>query len=216
MPSGIYIRTEKHLEALKNRKIPLRTPEWNAHIGDALRKGQNKTCLCGKNFYVHRYRLKTINYCSLKCANKWILRGLTKGKKIPNGSLAKIGEKNPMFGKHLSELHKKKQSISLKKYWDKKGRRTIEYKRIQKLSLEYKRRAKIKGSFTHKEWETLKKQYNFTCPCCKKSEPEIKLTIDHIIPISKGGLNTIENLQPLCLKCNCKKNNRHNTKYEIL
>ena len=40
------------------------------------------------------------------------------------------------------------------------------------------------------------------CQICYKTEPEVKITIDHILPISKGGTNNINNLQPLCMKCN--------------
>lgn len=61
------------------------------------------------------------------------------------------------------------------------------------------------GKFTFKEWIEIKEKYNFCCPCCKKFEPDIKLTIDHIKPISKGGLNIKENIQPLCNGCNIKK-----------
>lgn len=40
------------------------------------------------------------------------------------------------------------------------------------------------------------------CLKCKNSN---KLTLDHIIPISKGGENKIFNLQTLCTSCNSKK-----------
>ncbi len=43
--------------------------------------------------------------------------------------------------------------------------------------------------------------------CLKCGETEIKkLTIDHVIPLSKGGSKTnLENLQTLCKKCNAEK-----------
>lgn len=45
----------------------------------------------------------------------------------------------------------------------------------------------------------------FTCQYCgKKSE----LTIDHIIPKSRGGRDTWENLVTACDKCNVQKGNR--------
>ena len=67
------------------------------------------------------------------------------------------------------------------------------------------RRLSADGSHTKAEWETLKAQYNWTCPACGKREPEIKLTEDHIIPLSKGGSDNIENIQPLDRSCNSKK-----------
>jgi len=61
------------------------------------------------------------------------------------------------------------------------------------------------GNHTFEQWEELKKKYNYTCLSCNKKEPEIKLTEDHVVPLSKGGSDYIENIQPLCRKCNSKK-----------
>lgn len=71
------------------------------------------------------------------------------------------------------------------------------------------------GSHTLGEWEALKAQYNWTCPCCGRSEPEITISRDHIIPVSKGGSDNIENIQPLCRGCNSSKRTK-TIKYEII
>ena len=67
------------------------------------------------------------------------------------------------------------------------------------------------------QWNVIKYNYNYTCPCCLKSEPEIKLTEDHVIagkiwneyiknyPEITYKYNDIENIQPLCNRCNSSK-----------
>lgn len=44
-------------------------------------------------------------------------------------------------------------------------------------------------------------------PFCEDCGQETKLQVDHIIPISRGGTNDMENLQLLCYKCHQKKHN---------
>ena len=47
---------------------------------------------------------------------------------------------------------------------------------------------------------------NYVCACCGKEFPNRRLLqIDHIKPLSKGGLTVRNNLQVLCRKCNGKK-----------
>lgn len=140
-----------------------------------------------------------------KKAKKNLSISMTKqwkeGKRIPG-----------RIGTHLSPEHKKKLNDSVRgkknpnyihgKSKDPKYRSWIKNKRNKK-----KRYAE--GSHTFGEWELLKKQYGYICPCCKKQEPfnqRIKcLTEDHIIPLSKGGSDYIENIQPLCMHCNLVK-----------
>lgn len=65
------------------------------------------------------------------------------------------------------------------------------------------------GSHTEAEWQSLKAFYDYKCLCCEKHEPEIRLTRDHVIPLTKHGTDSIDNVQPLCARCNSKKNNKH-------
>jgi 5-methylcytosine-specific restriction protein A len=46
---------------------------------------------------------------------------------------------------------------------------------------------------------------NYQCKSCGKMENEAQLTVDHIIPLAKGGSNDISNLQTLCFQCNQTK-----------
>jgi len=58
---------------------------------------------------------------------------------------------------------------------------------------------------TEKEWITLLNQSDNKCSFCNSKE---NLTKDHIIPLSKGGSDLIDNIQVLCNRCNASKGNR--------
>tara|TARA_R110000782_G_scaffold136677_1_gene229141 strand:- start:290 stop:544 length:255 start_codon:yes stop_codon:yes gene_type:complete len=65
------------------------------------------------------------------------------------------------------------------------------------------------------------KRDNFSCVYCKRKfevpidwdmkkaiyDGQICLEIDHIHPLSKGGLDEIKNKQSLCQRCNNRKSN---------
>lgn len=48
---------------------------------------------------------------------------------------------------------------------------------------------------------------NHVCQSCGKYVMDDKIEFDHIIPLSKGGPTSVENLRLLCRACNKKKSN---------
>ncbi|MDB9372941.1 HNH endonuclease [Nodularia sphaerocarpa] len=45
----------------------------------------------------------------------------------------------------------------------------------------------------------------YQCQSCGKTKLETNLTIDHIIPLARGGQNDLSNLHTLCFICNRQK-----------
>lgn len=79
------------------------------------------------------------------------------------------------------------------------------------LSEKIKFRKSVAGQralMTSKLRQNIKERDGFACKQCGASiqdEPNLLLEIDHIVPVSKGGLTTEDNLQTLCWRCNRRK-----------
>lgn len=85
--------------------------------------------------------------------------------------------------------------------------KTKEYaNHIQKLR-EYRKKG-AGGTHTLAEWKELLVKHNHSCAICGLSENQVKMTRDHIIPVSLGGDSSIANIQPLCALCNSRKSNK--------
>jgi len=55
---------------------------------------------------------------------------------------------------------------------------------------------------TERQWKKLMKKYSYLCIYCGQKK---KLTIDHVIPLSRGGRHDIDNIVPACRPCNSSK-----------
>ena len=177
-----------------------------------------KNCLqCNKGFKTIPAKIKRGwgKYCSTNCY-------------IESQKKNKLGKNNPNWkggspkcikcdkqssarpfrkARYCRNCYMKILSQNGKERWNWKGgiSKTKEYKSHHDKLKRDKRRRNAVGSYTLAEWEATKMKFRYMCLCCKRSEPEIKLTRDHVIPLIKGGLNTIENIQPLCRSCNNRK-----------
>lgn len=77
-------------------------------------------------------------------------------------------------------------------------------KRIIRL-VKYVRIPFSSGFRAHPKRKMIYKRDHYTCQYCGSIKD---LTIDHVIPKSKGGTNNWDNLVTCCRKCNLKKGNK--------
>lgn len=81
--------------------------------------------------------------------------------------------------------------------------------RLKKLFLSQnniakKRKTHITNSLRHEVF----KRDKYKCCECGMGKNETSLHIDHVIPVSRGGSDELDNLQTLCEACNFSKSNR--------
>ncbi len=67
----------------------------------------------------------------------------------------------------------------------------------------------LEDTLTTQEWSGILAVHNNACAYCRRPfGAELKVTVDHRKPVSKGGPSTKENIVPACLRCNLSKGNR--------
>lgn len=84
--------------------------------------------------------------------------------------------------------------------------RSLRDKRGMRLAANRRRRAQIRASaspgVTERDWRRLVHRYSSRCAYCRCSAP---ITMDHVVPISRGGRHSIGNVIPACFPCNAAK-----------
>ena len=72
-------------------------------------------------------------------------------------------------------------------------------------------RAKRTGSSCYvslEDWKLLLRRFRFRCAYCGARLTKGNRSLDHKIPLVRGGTNEISNLAPSCLRCNQRKHLR--------
>ena len=83
--------------------------------------------------------------------------------------------------------------------------RNLEAHRLNQQTRTIRRRKKIEGTVYVRDWRRTLRRFNHACAYCGRKN--IQLTVEHVVPISRGGMNTIGNVVPACSNCNNTKNN---------
>ena len=82
-------------------------------------------------------------------------------------------------------------------------------KNPQKIAvLGNRRRARVAAALatlTAEQWSAILELYGNCCAYCGRTG---KMTMDHVVPISRGGGTTADNVVPACQSCNSSKNAR--------
>ena len=68
--------------------------------------------------------------------------------------------------------------------------------------------ARKRRAFTFQDYLVLAVRSEQKCEICKKQPPEVRLEIDHVLPVSQGGSNITLNLRFLCQRHNRSRGNR--------
>ncbi len=87
--------------------------------------------------------------------------------------------------------------------------KAIQKKYLTKNPVHIRRRVhmqRIVRTLTAAQWAETLALFDHRCAYCLRND--LPMTQDHVIPVSKGGDHTQENVVPACKPCNSKKNDR--------
>lgn len=68
------------------------------------------------------------------------------------------------------------------------------------------------GEFTSRDWRRLVARYDGRCAYCGERAP---LQVEHVLPLSRGGLHRIGNIVPACAGCNYEKHTSTITEWRM-
>ena len=80
----------------------------------------------------------------------------------------------------------------------------LAFRRARGAAYRARKAGALVSDFTAKQWIAMKGAYGHRCAYCERKM--LRLTMDHITPLSQGGSHTLANIIPACQQCNSKKN----------
>lgn len=190
---------------------------WKAS-NDKRSKKTARSCLgCGKDISGQYAKMV---YCSNAC-RRWVARGNTSPR-ILNTHCQRCGKvfERLRAGKKYCSVTCKKMAGNLRngpsnaeRYQRERDKRlayAIDYARSHPevgQATKRRRRAAVQSNglyrFNGKDWKRCMDRFGGKCFYCGEKK---RLSMDHVVPVSRGGSHGAGNIVPACVSCNASKN----------
>jgi 5-methylcytosine-specific restriction endonuclease McrA len=190
------VRWREHGDQMKARSRELHqlNPEkyrakWRAMYHADVEKSRKKQRETAK-----KYAMKMRAW---RLANQWKLNAIDRQKRAAN-----------------PELWKQKKRAWIAKNLDKH--------RLQCAMDREKRRARKLGAaigdlaLVRAYYKKLREAKRVICTYCRHIIPKGRRTVDHVMPLSRGGAHDVSNFTPACLSCNSAKHDRTPEEFRAL
>lgn len=169
-----------------------------------LKSGFKSKCRCCMNIYQNEYNAKN-RQKRREYSREWYLEHRESEL-----------ERHRVYKEKNAEAIRERSRLAMQKRREQDPEGALAYTRNYRknnpekaatwdMNKRHKRRAAMTGSksIKRKEWDELKEKYNHSCVYCSKKCK--RLTMDHVTPLSNGGLHEIGNIVPACISCNASK-----------
>ena len=186
-----------------------------------------KSCVAGYNRTLHEKMGRGVpmsKHCHL-CNETKISSEFYKKKSSIDGlqTCCKICTRNQNrrnYHSNIEQSRKRVREQSRKTYSTEEGRdrlrknakRWVKSNPEKVKAIKHNRRAESVGRLDPEKWKSRLDYYGGRCVYCRTDK---NITIEHRIPISRGGTNLASNLVPACSTCNCRKNNKTETEFKL-
>lgn len=151
-----------------------------------------KKCISTHYYYGDTHAVRLARAKAQRDADKEKSREYARQWRAKFPDKVKEGQK-----RHYQE-NKEKEREDSKRYRAAHPEKYKEYRRQRRARL-----AEVECTLTVAQWEEVQMRYKYQCAYCGKSK--VNLTMDHVVPISKGGSHTADNIVPACKTCNSSK-----------